>query len=173
MEAILTLAQQQANKKISEKNSDRFNQLREECIYKELTEMLGASLINAIIANPTETRFVDILEAKEFEGLDGYNRKHAGIRNILSYLIYARYIGESDVNDTFTGLVRKNRTESESLSDGRIRLLQNDARDIAVSKFALVKEYLTINSTTYPEWKCGVDRKQFKPNFTTLRKTIR
>ena len=173
MEAILSIAQQQANKKISEKNSDRFNQLREECIYKELTEMLGASLINSIIANPTETRFVDILEAKEFEGLDGYNRKHAGLRNILSYLIYARYIGESDVNDTFTGLVRKNRTESESLSDGRIRLLQNDARDIAVSKFALVKEYLTINSTIYPEWKCGVDRKQFKPNFTTLRKTIR
>lgn len=173
MEAILTLAQQQANKKISEKNSDRFNQLREECIYKELTEMLGASLVNAIIATPTAERFESILNPKEFEGQDGYNRTHAGLRNILSYLIYARYIGESDINDTFTGLVRKNRTESESISDGRIRLLQNDVRDIAVSKFALVKEYLTINSTTYPEWKCGVDRKQFKPNFTTLRKTLR
>ena len=173
MESILTLAQQQSNKPISEKNAAKFNQLRDETIRKDLTDLLGAALIDAIIKSPTDERFVNLLDAKEYEDSSGYTRQHLGLRFVLSYFLYARYIGMSDVSDTFTGLVRKNRTESESLSDGRVKMLQNDARDIAVSKFALVKEYLTINSTTYPEWKCGVDRKQFKPNFTTLRKTLR
>ena len=173
MESILTLAQQQANKPISEKNAAKFNQLREETIRKDLTDLLGAALIDAIVKSPTESRFVNLLDAKEYEDSSGYTRRHLGLRFVLSYFLYARYIGMSDVADTYTGLVRKNRTESESLSDGRVKMLQNDARDIALTQFNSIKEYMTENITEYPEWHCDTNRKTFKPQVTTLRKTLR
>lgn len=173
MESILTLAQQQSNKPISEKNAAKFNQLREETIRKDLTDLLGAAFIDAIVANPTENRFVNLLDAKEYEDYNGYTRRHLGLRFVLSYFLYARYIGMSDVSDTYTGLVRKNRTESESLSDGRVKMLQNDARDIALTQFNSIKEYMTENISEYPEWHCDTNRNTFKPQVTTLRKTLR
>lgn len=173
MERVLTWAQQREYKPFSEKNVTRFNQLREECIVKDLTELLGASLVSAIVANPTSQRVLNILDAYNFTGLDGFEKSHPGLRCILSYFIYARYIGESDVSDTFTGLVRKSRTESEPIGDGRIRMMQGEAREIAIVRFALIKEFLELNLAVYPEWNAGAARINFKPRMINLRKTIR
>lgn len=170
---ILTFQQQTAVKPISDKNSLKFNQIVTEVINSDLVDMLGAPMVTAIQSDPTAERFTNILEPKTYENCNGHNVKFEGLRYVLAYLVYARYIKSSHVKDTFSGMVRQNRTESEFVSDGTLRGMQQEAKDIAVAQFKLIEGYLQENCQAYPEWGKGVNRVQFKPRMTNLRKTIR
>jgi hypothetical protein len=168
---LITLQQQQQFKPISLNNALEYNQIETETVEKDLTELLGAAMVAALLKAPTSERMLNILNEKEFEDTSGNTVIHKGLTSVLAYLIYARYIAGSSIKDTMTGLVKKNRQESENVNDGAIRVLRQEARDVAVAKFQLVKEYLSMNSNTYPEWECGSNRRQFKPRMINLRKT--
>jgi hypothetical protein len=169
--SILTFQQQTAVKPISDKNSLKFNQIVTEVINSDLVDMLGAAMVTAIQNDSTAERFTNILDSKTYENCNGNNVRFEGLRYVLAYLVYARYIKSSHVKDTFSGMVRQNRAESEFISDGTLRGLQQEAKDIAVAQFKLIEAYLQENSTVYPEWEKGVNRKQFKPRMINIRKT--
>jgi hypothetical protein len=170
---ILTFQQQTAIKKISEKNALNFNQIRDEVINSELIDLLGAAFVTALKANPTAERFTNILDSNIYENCYGNDVRFEGLRYVLAYLVYARYIKSSHVKDTFGGMVRQNRAESDFISDGTLRGMQQEAKDIAVSQFKLVEDYIKEHVDEYPEWEKGVNRRQFKPRMINLRKTAK
>ena len=51
----------------------------------------------------------------------GYQLKHKGLRYCLAYFTYAEYIIQSQFEDTFTGMVGKNRTETEHATGGQLK----------------------------------------------------
>ena len=173
MNQILTFNQQKAIKAISDKNQSKFNQLLTETLNSDMVDLLGASFVTAMKNDPTAQRFVDILEPKTFENCYNNLISHEGLRYVIAYLIYGRYIKSSHIFDTFTGMVQKNRSESQTVSDGTLRGLQQEAKDIAVSQFKLIEQYLQENSDTYPEWEKGSNRKHFKPRMINVRKTFK
>lgn len=169
MTTLLQYHQQQDIKPISNNNEHKYLQIAFEVENNELRKLLGAAFLLDIQKNPTN--YTDLLSGAEFV-CNGNTMVHRGLNFVLAYLNYGKYIGESFVNDTFTGFVQKNRTESENVSEGTIKRLMNENRTIALDEFSIIKDYLNENSYTYTLWNCSTQKKLFTPRITTLRKTF-
>ena len=179
--ALLTLIQQQEIKIISGNwpnaskvtgGKTNYEQLAEEVEEKELRTLLGVALLQDVQDNPTEARNVTLLDGGTFEDCDNNTVKFKGLRYILAYFNYSKYVGESFVSDSFTGMVKKTRTEATPLTSGDIKRLQLDAREIALQEWELVKCFLDENESDYPLWECTTKRKTFTPRFTGVKRTI-
>lgn len=169
--ALLTFSQQQAIKAISANNEVKYAQLEKEVEDSDLRDLLGVALLQDLQDNPTDENNVKLLDEYSFEDCNGNTVKHKGLRYVLAYLIYARYIGSSFVNDTFTGFMVKTRTDSELINEGTIKRLQNENRKLALTEWDLIKEYLNLNCDTYTLWISSESKKPTLPKFTFLRKT--
>jgi hypothetical protein len=165
--ALLDYNKQQTIKPISANNQDRFAQIEKEVEEKELQRLLGSAFLQDIQASPNE--YDDLLDEKEFENSDGDTVKHKGLRYVIAYMVYSRYLGESSTFDTFSGFVQKSRDDSEQLSEGSIRRLQEENRQLAMIAWDLIKEYLDLNSDDFPLWKKSY-KKVYRPRIYGVRK---
>ena len=171
MALLLTHDQQQAIKKMSPNNSRDYDQLATEVEELELRDLLGDALLQDLQANPTSENNVKLLDGSTFEDCHGNTIKFKGLRYVLAYFNYAKYIGSSFVKDTNTGFVQKNRQESEVISEGTVNRLQIENRKIGMKEFELVKDYLNANCDTYTLWISTESKQAFAPKFHFIRKT--
>lgn len=148
--AILSYSQQQTIKPISPNNASLFTQLETEVEEKEILQLLGVKFLQAVQADPSS--FTDLLDETEFEDSAGDTIKHKGLRYVIAYMVYSKYVGEGYMKDTFTGMVKKSREESTQLSEGEIRRLQNESRTLALLAWDTIEQYLNLNATDYEFW---------------------
>lgn len=172
MGLLLTYSQQQAIKKISENNQAKYDQLASEVEETELRSLLGVALLQDLQTNPAASANVTLLNGGEYENCLGQTITFKGLRYVLAYLNYSRYIGQSFINDTYTGFTRKNHPDAESISEGTIKRLQGENRTIAMSEWELIHEFLRLNSNDYPLWLYYKSKKPFTPRISGVRKTI-
>jgi hypothetical protein len=165
--AILSYSQQQAIKPISANNQSKYAQIEKEVEENELRRLLGVAFLQAVQTTPGD--YTDLLDGDDFENYDGDEISHKGLRYVISYMVFSRYLGESNVVDTFSGFVSKNRTDAETISDGSIRRLQEENRQLAMVEWELIREYLDINSANYPLWK-STYKKVYRPRIYGVRK---
>lgn len=137
--ALLTYAQQQAIKPISANNERRYLQLQKDVENVELPRLLGFKLAQLVQDTPLD--YVDLLDGSTFDYC-GYQLKHKGLRYCLAYFTYAEYVLHSQFEDTFTGMVRQNRTESEHATGGQLKQIQQISIKAAETAFELVKKYI-------------------------------
>lgn len=182
MAAILTIAQQQLIKPISRNwakatketgGIDNYTQLEQEIEENKLRSLLGNTLLQDLQDNPELAANVILLDGGSFEDCDGNNVNFKGIRYVLAYMIFVDYIAESDVSDTYTGMVQKNRNESEPLSNGKIKTLQNKFEAIALTQWQLCEAFLNNNSDDYPYWNCNISKQPYTPKLIGIRKTLK
>jgi hypothetical protein len=171
MANIITYAEQQALRPISKNNQSRFDIICAETEASELTDLLGVALLQDLQNNPATDNNIALLSGCNFKNSNGHIVKHQGIKYILIYLVYARYIGESDVKDTYAGMVEKRTEYSDGVSSGRIKLLQEQYRKVAMTAWQTTKEYLDLSSTTYKLWMRGESKQLFQPQFSGIKKT--
>lgn len=171
MSLLLSFEQQKAIKEISQNNAKKYNQIAIEVESLELDKLLGYTFYQQVASHPED--YEDLLNGCTFEDIKGNTVSHKGLRYVLAYLNYSAYIAESFVNDTFTGLVQKNRPDSESVSQGVIKNLQSNARAIAFNAFDLTKMYIELNYEKYPHWSRLTSNKRTQPpKFYGVKKTI-
>jgi hypothetical protein len=175
---LLSFSEQQLIRPMSTYNStntqavNRYKQLAYEVEYYELDKLLGSAFYQDISKNPAN--YTDLLNGCSFVDRNDNTIEHRGLKYVIAYLNYAKYIGESYVNDTFTGLVQKTRPDSERISTGDIKRLQQEYREIAFNAFDLIREYLYINSEIYSLWKnerkkdMKTNKKFYGVNFRTI-----
>lgn len=178
--ALLTLIQQNNIKPLSSNwcntakitgGKTNFELLQEEVENKELRILLGPALLLNIQLNPTDTNYLKLLDGETFEDCDGNDIKFEGIRYQLSYMNYSKYIGISHQADTFTGMVQQARPETTPISEGSIKRDKQDAREIALQDFEIMKQYLNDNDDIFTLWECGTTKQIYTPKLTTIRKT--
>ncbi len=179
--ALLTILQQQAIKEISPNwaNSSKqaggktkYIQLAEEVEEQELYTALGIALAQDLQDNPTQADNVVLLDGGSFENCQGNTVRFKGVRYILAYFNWSALIDESNVADTFTGMVKKNRGEATDLSEGEKKRLRARGREIALRELELLKEFLNKNKDTYTLWNCTTT-KVYKPTITGVKRTLR
>lgn len=168
MSLLLTWEQQQVIKPWSANNKGKYNQLAIEVENNEITKLIGIKFLQEIQNNLTS--YNAILDETEFEDNLGDTVKHKGLRYVIAYMNYSKYIGQSFVNDTFTGFVQKTRTDAELISEGRIKALQEENRSLALNAWETIKEYLNINYELYPLWH-SKRVKIYRPKIFGLKKT--
>ena len=170
--ALLLYNQQQAIKKISSNNAARYEQIAQEVEDSELAKLLGFPLLYDLQTNATTIANKALLEGAEFKNCQGQKIKHKGLYFVIAYLNYAKYCKEVGFEDTFTGLVKKNRQESESITDGELRRIVEGAQSIAMTQFEIVKEYLNANKSIYPLWCASASVKPNKLVVHGIKKTL-
>ena len=171
MALLLTYAQQQAIKAISPNNQSKYDQLAAEVEENELRSLLGIALLQDVQTNPATTENAKLLDGGDFENYLGQTITFKGLRYVLAYLNFSKYLGNSFVSDNYTGFTRKTHPDSEGISEGTIKRLQGENREIAMAEWELIREFLCLNSSDYPLWLYAQTKKPFTPRIYGVRKT--
>ena len=171
MPLLLSYSQQQAIKKISANNQSKYDQMAAEVEENELRKLMGVAFLQDVQDNPATTKNAVLLNGGIFDDGNGDTLRFRGLRYILAYLNYSRYIGESFLNDTFTGIVQKTRPDSELIGEGTMKRLQNENREIAFAEWELTRKFLDTKYEDYPLWRSSRTKKPFTPRLFGVRKT--
>ncbi len=132
---ILTFEKQQELKPIAASFRPKYKQLATEVERVELPQLIGD--VELDLSDD------DLLDGCTFE----YKEKttqHFGLRTVLAYLNYAKYVSESYIHDTFSGLVAKRSEYSERISSGDIKRVQAENRQVAFFYFENVRRYIEV-----------------------------
>lgn len=172
MALLLSWAQQLAIKPISANNQSKYAQIAAEVEVKELRDLLGVGLLQDVQTNPTSAENVILLDGGSYENCNGQTITFKGLRFVIAYLNYAKYAGSGFITDTFTGIVQKNRPESQLISEGTMKRLINENREIALQEWELIKEFLDLNYETYTLWSSLYSKKPFTPRIYGIKKTV-
>lgn len=131
----------------------------------DLKKLMGDAFyldfINDFSASPALAKYADLFNGSEFI-YAGINYKHEGIKPVLCYLAYARYVLNSNVNATAYGTVRKKTEESEQVDDKTVQRLSNQAYAGALAYWEDVKRFIYVKQ--YPLWYYGYGEKKTRTN---------
>lgn len=166
--ALLTFSNQQAIKPISDNNQRKYTQIQLDTERLYLPKLLGDAFAYELTTNPES--YEDLLNGSEFTYC-GYTIKHKGLLYVLAYYTYSEYVLQSNIEDSFTGMVQLNRNETSYISKGQLEQAKANAISIAQHEFELIKDYLNQNANIYPLWQ-GIKQQPFLQRSKTLRKTV-
>lgn len=158
MALLITLSNIQAVKSIS-LNVNESKQLTpyiQEAQNFDLRELLGDAFYLDLIADFTASPSLELYSflfngGSYVHGNDTYFMD--GIKQYLIYCTYARYLSNSNVISTATGLVHKTNQYSERVDEKTISRLVAQSRSGATFIENNIKDYLSRKSSDYPLYK--------------------
>lgn len=153
---LITLANIQAVKSISLNinESKQLNPYILEAQNFDLRELLGDTFYLDLIADfPTLTKYSLLFNGGQYT-YQNENYYVDGIKQFLVYSTYARYIVNSGVISTATGMVAKTNQYSEKVDEKTIMRLSTQARSGATFCEENIVKFLERNKSTYPLYKC-------------------
>jgi len=112
------------------------------------------ALIDDFTASPSLAVYSDLWNGVKYE----YNNKtyqHFGLKTVLAYYAYARYLGRANVKETPYGLMHKKSDHSERVSERTITRYVDQAQSAATSHEKRVHCFLAAFSADYPLYECG------------------
>ena len=123
----------------------------------DLRELLGdafyLALIDDFVASPSLDEYTFIFNGGNYV-YNGETFYMDGIKQYLIHSVYARYIANSGVISTASGLVNKTNQYSEKVDEKTITRLTSHARSSATFCEEKIKKYLSRNKSDYPLYKC-------------------
>jgi len=166
---ILTFDKQQAIRPISENNSHKWEQLAKEVNDVTMYNIFGVDFMIDVESNVDNPAYEDLLRGSQYE-INGRTYTQGGLEKVFAYLIYAQYLKETGIEDTFTGLVKQVRNETDTAKEGERGNMVNNAYKVAYVNADRVKHYLD-NSDLFPKWqRRTINKTANTPNFLTINK---
>lgn len=120
-------------------NDDKLNEMILDAQILDLQPLLGESLYNKIVANPADHE--ELLAGGVYE-VDGIGYTNYGLKMVLAYFAYARYIMFSSVTDTPFSVVEKLTDNSRPVEASSKKTIYGLNRDAAFQIWENVKKYL-------------------------------
>lgn len=164
---ILTFEKLQSIKPCSINNKHFLEVLIDEVEFSKIRKLVGNSIYNKILDDLNAETIPEYLT----------NILENGLYKCIAYLVYARYIQESMLVDTFTGIVVKDRTDSSTASIGTLKNVANEYSSMSIEAYELVKDdickYYGTSMNEVPSNKFskikGLRRHTQKKSFTITR----
>lgn len=129
----------------------------------DLKKLMGDAFylefVNDFNQSPSLPIYSDLYNGSEFTHC-GKTIRHEGIKTVLAYLTYARYVLNSNVESTAFGTVRKKTEDSEQVDEKTITRLHNQAYAGAMEYWEDVVKFLDVQN--YTLWNECRDKKVFK-----------
>lgn len=147
--ALWTLVEQQRFKPIASLNEQRFKQLQIEVEANDIKQYLGYEFYHELLRNTSD--YTALLNGGTYT-LSGYDYTFRGLKCMFSYLLFARYVRESYIQDTFSGLVAHSGDTFNRISSGELKDLENRYKEIAGSIWEETYMYIcTLNLPFFPQ----------------------
>lgn len=132
MATILTINKLQSIKPMSKNNLQSIGQLIGEVEFCKIQKLLGTQIYNDILEEVNSGTISPELN----QILEG------GLYKCITYFVYSRYIQESMLVDTFTGVVVKQRQDAQTAPMGQIKNVVNEYVDMAMMAYELVRDQI-------------------------------
>lgn len=121
----------------------------------DLKKLMGSAFylefVNDYAESPSLPVYSDLYNGSEFT-CGGKTYRHEGIKTVLAYLVYARYILNSNIEQTAFGTVKKITEESTHVDEKTITRLYDQAYNGAMGYWSDVEKFL--NEQNYDLWNC-------------------
>lgn len=168
--ALITIADIQAVKQLSDNLAlTKINPFIAEAEELDLKPQLGAAMYKALVDNKDDGDvYQTLLEGEDYTcGNETIN--YPGIKKILAYYAYSRYLSEQDSFSTVSGMVQPGGQNSSALSEKSITRKIGQARSAGAHYMEEMHKYLCAKKASYPLYK-GDDghRKRRKINITAI-----
>ena len=140
---------QQAIKPISPNNEQKFAQLAAEVQLIKLKELMGADFYQDVLANPTGTWNAKLIDGATY-AVGEVDYTFAGLKSVLSFLFYERYIMEIDAQDTYVGLMRNDNDNATHVGFAQKKNMAQEMRRIANDHWKDCYQFVCENSVEFP-----------------------
>lgn len=152
--ALLTLSDIQAYRAISGNinASERLLPYVDEAQQVDLEPFLGEAFYYDLISHTTQQKYVDLMNGKVYT-YGNNSVKFAGLKPLLAYWSYARFIEGQQLNATSFGFVTKKTEYSEPVTQKTIDKVAANARQVAAKYQSGAIMYLDSNTNLYPLWR--------------------
>lgn len=130
----------------------------------EIVPLIGMPFFIAIeddfISSPSLQNYSDLFNGCEYT-CNGQTYRHQGLKAVIIYHAYARYLANANQTSTAFGFVQKVSQNSEPISEASIARKVKQARSGAAEFENRLIHYLNAKSSLYPLWK-GTNRKKYR-----------
>lgn len=124
-----------------------------------LGDALYIALVNDFIASPSLTQYNDIFNSKTYVH-DDITYQHDGLRAVLVYFSYARYLAHVNTNQTAFGAVIKLTPDSQPIDFKTLARMISQNLSGAKAYETRVFDFIRRNPEDYPLYKCSVPNKR-------------
>ena len=161
---LITLADIRTYKQISSnlnaiKIDSEINEAQEFDLRPFMGDEFYLALLDDFSNSPSLQLYDDLFNGCTYT-YGGNTYQHDGIKAMLCYYAFSRYLNNSNTNATAFGTVIKQNDDSEPVSEKTLSRLVGQAISGAKIFENRVYDYLVRNSSTYPLFKCSIDNKK-------------
>lgn len=164
---LISLTDIQQNRAISQSvELSNINQFIEDAQIGDLRPLLGERMYYDLLNN--QSNYIDLLDQTNYTH-DGVTYTSPGIKQVLSYYAYARYILHGSATDTPFGYVEKGYQDERQTDRIQRREMYKSTQQLAAQYWSQVEIYLNRNLDTYPLWAegCTQGKRSFRINKIT------
>jgi hypothetical protein len=127
----------------------------------DIKPVLGASLYLNMMNNLTDSKYVDLLDGKEYTPTGEADPIYfSGLKMVLKYYVYERLLVLNGVKSTNSGFVQKTLENSERISDKRIAQMTAQSSSGAKAYEYEMVCFLINYPEIYPLYECSVRKNQ-------------
>ena len=136
--------------------------------FNDVQKLLGADFFNDLIRNYTSTAYQALLNAGTYT-FSGTTYTMVGLKTVIVFYSYARYVRFGSNKDTPFGLVIKTSESTEQASASDKKAIYTENKSLAFNYWENVRNFLDRNFADYPLYENSC-----LPQHTTLKiRTIR
>ena len=128
---ILTVQKMQQIKPCSKNNTTRLEQIIRETEFSDFQRLVGTDVYNRLVTDTADPTEIPVTLQSILDD---------GLYAVIAYQVYAQYIQEISVIDTFSGMVQKQRDDSVTVPQGMIKNLVIKNRQIAEQYYDRVRD---------------------------------
>ena len=150
--ALWTIAEQQAIKPLDKNNINKFGQLQIEVEANDIQKYLGFEFFQEIKRNLSSYSL--LLDGGNYEK-EGKTYTFSGLKTVCCFLLYARYVRSSYINDTFSGFVEHTGDGFQRISKDEIKNQEERYLEIAGTLWDECIDYLQTINVPYFDKKTG------------------
>ena len=140
---------QQTIKPISANNEQKWSQIATEVQDIRLKELMGADFYQDLLGNADGTYNKKLIDGATYT-IGEVDYTFSGLKYVLSYLFYERYVMEINAQDTFVGFMQNENPNADHISFAQKKELAKEMKRIANSHWKDCWLFVCENSTEFP-----------------------
>lgn len=157
---LWTLAEQQMIRPIDSNSLTKFEMLQQEVEINDLQKMIGRSMYQELVRNSDNYGMLLNGGSYTHNGMEYYFN---GLKFVCSYLLYARYVRQSAMIDTFSGFVRHTDDNMQHIGAGELQNQENRYKEVAGTAWDECREY--ISAMGYDFENCSLINRKIKIDY--------
>jgi hypothetical protein len=147
--AFWTIKEQQEIRPIDNNSLNKFAQLQNEVESTDLVKYLGFEFYQELVRNPSN--YTTLLNGGNYT-LNNYTYSFKGLKYVCAYLLYARYIRSSYIQDTPSGMIQHVGESFQRISSAELANQENRYKEVAGVEWDACYRYLsTLNLLWFPQ----------------------